>query len=190
MMCEREHVRQALGNVVIVAPDSSWPAYFEREREGLRPVLGPIVEKLQHYGSTAVPGLCAKPIIDMMAPVTSLPNADELYPKLVLASYVHIDVGFKKRRFFRRNVEGAKLAFHLHLVVSPIWPVKNELLLRDWLIQHPQVARDYEKLKIRLAEQYADDMPRYTEGKNAFLRMAVNDARIRLGLQAEYDWEE
>lgn len=175
---------------MIAPPDSSWPAHFEEERERLRPFVGSIVEKLQHYGSTAVPGLCAKPIIDMMAPVTSLQNADELFPRLALAGYVNIDVGFKKRRFYRRNVEGAKLAFHLHLVDSPTWPVKNELLLRDWLIQHPKVAEDYEKLKVKLAAEFGNDMPRYTAGKSAFLRIAVNDARVSLGLPVEDDWEE
>ena len=189
-MFKREYAKQALGNVIIVPPDSSWPAHFEQERERLRPILGPIAEMLQHYGSTAIPGLHAKPIIDMMAPVNSLRNADELCPMLVFAGYINIDVGFKKRRFFRRDMEGAKLAFHLHLVVSPAWPVKNELLLCDWLIQHAEVARDYENLKVKLAAQYADDMPRYTEEKSTFLRNVVNDARVSLGLPAEHDWEE
>lgn len=189
-MCEREHAKEALGSVIIVPPDSSWPAHFQQERERLRPVLGPIVEKLQHYGSTAIPGLYAKPIIDMMAPVGSLQSADELSPKLALAGYVSIDAGFTKRRFFRRKLEIGELAYHLHLVVTAVWPVKNELLLRDWLIQHPEVAKAYEDLKLKSAAEYADDMPRYTESKSAFLRIAVNDARLCLGLPAEHNWVE
>jgi GrpB-like predicted nucleotidyltransferase (UPF0157 family) len=104
--------------------------------------------------------------------------------------YQKIDAGFFKRRFFRRQTDGAALTFHLHLAVAPAWPIKNELLLRDWLIQHPEAARAYEALKMELATAYGDDMPRYTEGKTAFLRSAVNDARLSLGLPIEHDWEE
>ena len=68
--------------------------------------------------------------------------------------------------------------------------MKNELLLRDWLIANPDVARAYEALKLELARQFPDDMPRYTSGKTAFLRAAVNDARANIGLPPETDWDE
>lgn len=185
-----EDTKRALGHVCIVPPDASWPKHFSRERERLRPFLGHIADELQHYGSTAVAGLSAKPIIDMMAPVASLDQADELGCRLAAAGYQKVDAGFFKRRFFRRQADGADLACHLHLVVAPTWPIKNELLLRDWLIQHPEVARAYEALKLELAATYGDDMPRYTEGKTAFLRSATNDARLSLNLPIEHDWEE
>jgi GrpB-like predicted nucleotidyltransferase (UPF0157 family) len=187
-MHDPEHVRQALGRVSLAPPDISWPAHFSSEREHLRPLLGPIAEDLQHYGSTAIAGLSAKPIIDMMAPVVSLDEADALAPCLATAGYRQIDAGFIKRRFFRRIA--ADLAYHLHLVVSPTWPLKNELLFRDWLIQHPEVARAYEALKVELATMYGDDMPRYTAEKTLFLRRAVNDARLCQGLPIEEDWDE
>ena len=189
-MRDPEDTRRALGRVSIAAPDKSWPVHFSCERERLRPFLGPIVDQLQHYGSTAVAGLSAKPIIDMMAPVASLDQADELSRCLATAGYQKIDAGFIKRRFFRRTAHDADLAYHLHLVVSPSWPFKNELLLRDWLIQHPEVARAYEALKLELAAKYCEDMPQYTRGKNAFLRSVVNDARIHQGLSVEDDWDE
>ena len=189
-MRDPEHTRLALGHVSIAPPDPAWPEHFAREREGLRLYLGHLADELQHYGSTAVPGLSAKPIIDMMAPVASLDQADELGESLAKAGYCRIDAGFFRRRFFRRKMEGADLAFHLHLVVSPGWPLKNELILRDWLIRHPAIAREYEALKMKLATAYGDDMPRYTDGKTAFLRRAVNDARLSLGLPVESDWDE
>lgn len=189
-MRDTEYSRRALGHVYIVRPDTAWAEQFLHERERLQPLLGHIADKLQHYGSTAVPGLSAKPIIDMMAPVSSLDQADALGHRLAIAGYRKIDAGFIKRRFFRREAEGADAAFHLHLAVSPTWPLKNELLLRDWLIQHPEVARAYEALKVELATAYGDDMPRYTAGKTSFLRGAVNDARLRIGLPIEQDWDE
>src|SRR5215471_16827725 len=105
-MRDPQHAKQALGHVSIAPPDPSWPEYFLRERKCLRPLLGRIGDELQHYGSTAVPGLSAKPIIDMMAPVASLEHADALGKLLASAGYRKIDVGFFKRRFFRKGVEG------------------------------------------------------------------------------------
>jgi GrpB-like predicted nucleotidyltransferase (UPF0157 family) len=134
--------------------------------------------------------LSAKPIIDMMGPVTSLDAADALGEPLATAGYRKIDAGFFKRRFFRREADDAGVAYHLHLVVAPAWPVKNELLLRDWLIEHPAQARAYEALKAKLAANYGDDMPQYTHGKTDFLHAAVNRARRRRGLPPEEDWEE
>ncbi|HEV2463612.1 MAG TPA: GrpB family protein [Acidobacteriaceae bacterium] len=189
-MPDPEHARRELGYVTIAPPDPSWPEYFSKERELLRPFLGRIADDLQHYGSTAVPGLSAKPIIDMMAPVESLDQADALWKRLVSAGYLKIDAGFSKRRFFRKATEGPDPAYHLHLVISPTWPLKNELLFRDWLIGHPDVARAYEELKVKLAVTYRDNMPRYTEGKTSFLRRAVNDARRSQGLPVEDDWDE
>ena len=191
-MRDPEDTRQALGRVSLSPPDMSWPEHFSCERERLRPLLGPIAgpiaDELQHYGSTAIAGLSAKPIIDMMAPVVSLDQADALAPCLATAGYRKIDAGFIKRRFFRRIA--ADLAYHLHLVVSPTWPLKNELLFRDWLIQHPEVARAYEALKVKLAAKYGDDMPRYTAEKTSFLRATVNDARLSQYLPIEEDWDE
>jgi GrpB-like predicted nucleotidyltransferase (UPF0157 family) len=126
----------------------------------------------------------------MMAPVASLDEADALAPLLSTAGYQKIDAGFKKRFFFRRKGYGADLGYHLHLVVSFGWPLKNELLLRDLLIQNLEIAHSYELLKEELAAKYSDDMPRYTAGKTSFLRDIVNDARLRQGLPIERDWEE
>jgi GrpB-like predicted nucleotidyltransferase (UPF0157 family) len=189
-MRDPEQARQELGHVSIACPDPSWPKYFSQEREYLRPILGSVTDDLEHYGSTAVPWLSAKPVIDMMAPVLSLDHADALGEHLARAGYRKIDVGFFKRRFFRRKVEGAELAYHLHLVVCPNWPLKNELMVRDWLIQNPDIARSYETLKMKLAAECGDDMLRYTDGKTLFLRRAVNDARLSKGLPAECDWDE
>jgi len=189
-MRDRERTRQVLGHVSIAPPDPSWPAHFSHERARLHAVLGHLAAHLQHYGSTAVPGLCAKPIIDMMAPVASLQHADEFVEPLAKAGYRLVDAGFFKRRFFRKEPESSAPAFHLHLAVSPEWPLKNELLLRDWLIRRPDVARAYAALKEQLAASFPDDMPRYTEAKTAFLRQAANNARLALSLPPNRDWNE
>ncbi|MEG9432509.1 GrpB family protein [Terriglobus sp. ADX1] len=189
-MHDVENARRVLGMVRVVPSDASWPELFWRERERLGAFLGDVAKELEHYGSTAVPGLSAKPIIDMMAPIASLEDADALTSILAGAGYRKLDAGFFKRRFFRREPRGAQPAYHLHLAVCPRWPIKNELLVRDWLIQHPDVARMYEALKSDLAAAYGDDMPRYTAAKTPFLRHITNQARQSLGLPIEHDWEE
>jgi GrpB-like predicted nucleotidyltransferase (UPF0157 family) len=189
-MHDPEQARQSLGKVHIVPSDKSWPGIFSLEKKRLRPCLGPIADELQHYGSTAVARLMAKPVIDMMAPVSSLHQADTLDESLANAGYQKIDAGFFKRRFYRRPSKDDRPAFHLHLVVCPAWPIKNELLLRDWLIVHPETAREYEALKLKLATTFAEDMPQYTHGKTSFLRRVVNEARTSHGLPAENDWDE
>jgi len=189
-MHDRAYARQALGHVLLAPYHPLWPAYFLRERERLSAFLGEMAERMEHYGSTAVAGMSAKPVIDMMAPVSSLDAADAYVDRLAETGYLKIDAGFFKRRFFRREEDDAGLAYHLHLVVAPTWPIKNELLLRDWLRTHPDEARAYETLKTRLAAEFADDMPRYTEAKTAFLRRTVNRARAERGLPPEEDWNE
>ena len=185
-----ENTRRVLGMVRIMPPDASWPEMFWHERERLKTFLGNVADELEHYGSTAVPGLSAKPIIDMMAPIPSLEDADALVSILAGAGYRKLDAGFFKRRFFRREPRGQQPAYHLHLAVCPRWPIKNELLVRDWLIQHPDIARTYEALKMDLAMAYGDDMPRYTAAKTPFLRHITNQARESRGLPMEHDWEE
>jgi GrpB-like predicted nucleotidyltransferase (UPF0157 family) len=189
-MSKTEDARDALGEVSIINSDEAWPAQFEAERRRLLPILGAAGQSLQHFGSTAIPNLKAKPIIDMMAPIASLPIAYQLSSRLAEVGYIVVDAGFIKRAFFRRPDMGVDPAFHLHLVIAPSWPMKNELLLRDWLIARPDLARAYEALKLELAHRFPDDMPRYTSGKTAFLRAAVNDARASVGLTPETDWDE
>lgn len=185
-----EQTREALGDVVITRSDEAWPALFNAERRRLLPILGKPGKYLQHFGSTAVPNLQAKPIIDMMAPIDSLPIDSQVYGRLADAGYIAVDAGFFKRAFFRRPANGVNPAFHLHLVVAPAWPLKNELLLRDWLIANPSVAKAYEDLKLKLARQFQNDMPRYTSGKTEFLRAVVDNARASAALPPETDWDE
>lgn len=82
------------------------------------------------------------------------------------------------------------MGYHLHIITNAAWPNKNELLVHDWLIAHPDVAARYETLKEALAEKHADNRPAYTAAKSEFLRNVVNDARRSRGLLPETDWSE
>jgi GrpB-like predicted nucleotidyltransferase (UPF0157 family) len=182
--------RANLGTVRLSEASQTWPILFEVERDRLASAVGGAFGNIMHFGSTAVPNLRAKPIIDIMASIDELSLVDAIAPALRRLGYEPAEVGFLKRRFLRKAPPSDGVAYHLHIVRTAAWPNKNELLLRDWLIANPDVAAAYETLKETLAREHPDDMPAYTAGKTDFLRRAVNDARQAKGLLPETDWVE
>jgi GrpB-like predicted nucleotidyltransferase (UPF0157 family) len=182
--------RSALGRVHLAEPDPAWARLFENERRRLTLISGGAFKNVAHFGSTAVPGLRAKPIIDIMVSVEVLSAVDALLPALRNLGYEPVDAGFLKRRFLRKRPAADGLGYHLHVVSDTVWPAKNELRVRDWLIAHPDVAACYETLKEALARNHPDDMAAYTAAKTEFLRKIVNDARQSSGLPPETDWTE
>ncbi|MEL7013270.1 MAG: GrpB family protein, partial [Pseudomonadota bacterium] len=148
------------------------------------------LDDFDHFGSTAIPNLIAKPIIDMMTPVAHMDDARRCVLKLQDLGYHRVETDFAKRVLFRRDDGATGLAYHLHFALCPAWPVKNELLFRDWLRDHTDVAAEYAELKRRLAGESHGDVVRYTYGKSAFIRRVICDARAAAGLPAETDWSE
>lgn len=180
----------ALGHIELVDYDPLWPESFGVEYDLLQSLPhSPFIE-LEHFGSTAVPGLRAKPIIDIMASVTRLQAAEAFSAVLKGAGYRLLDVGFRKRHFFQKAAIDEAPRVHLHVVTDAAWPHKNERLLRNWLIARADVAVAYERLKATLAQRFPEDPRAYTEGKTTFLRDAVNDARASHGLAPEVCWDE
>ncbi len=185
-----ELARSALGRVRLTEAKAEWPALFEAERRRLAPILDGALSNIAHFGSTAVPGLRAKPIIDIMASVPALSGVDQMIAALRGLGYEPADVGFLKRRFFRKDTTSDGVGYHLHIIVNAAWAGKNELLVRDWLIAHPDAAARYQALKEVLARDHSDNMPAYTAAKAAFLRCVVNNARRGRGLPVETNWTE
>ena len=176
--------------VELAEPNPAWPTLFEQERLQLAQIAAGAFRHITHFGSTAVPGLRAKPIIDIMASVASLAQVDPMLPALDRFGYRPDDLVFHNRRFFRKPMTASGVAYHLHIVTNADWPDKHERLATDWLIAHPSVAAAYEALKQDLARQYPDDVPAYTAAKSVFLRQLVNDARHSIGLPPRTDWTE
>jgi GrpB-like predicted nucleotidyltransferase (UPF0157 family) len=178
------------GPVRLVAASERWPVLFQAERDRLEAAANGAFLAIEHFGSTAVPGLRAKPIIDMMAFILDLSLVEALAPALRTLNYEITDVGFRRRIFFRKEPAADGVAYHLHITSNMRRTNKNELLLRDWLVRNPQVAARYEALKDLLAAEHPDDNRAYTSGKTGFLRNAVNAAREHMGLPPETDWAE
>lgn len=176
--------------VVLAESSSDWPDIFRSERDGIALSLGISAESIEHFGSTAIPGLIAKPVIDMMVPVERLRDDGRDRTLESSLGYRGVETDFSRRVLFRRDGRSDRPAFHLHLVIAPSWPLKNELLFRDWLMEHPEAVTRYAGLKRRLAVQHGDDVASYTAGKSAFIRDIVQAARAAKGLPAETDWSE
>jgi GrpB-like predicted nucleotidyltransferase (UPF0157 family) len=144
---------------------------------------------LEHVGSTAVPGLAAKPIIDMMAAVAELQDGLDCLEPLAALGYEKIETGMQGRLFLRKIDPQQGCSFNLHIVESASWPERNERLLRDYLRTHPTDAQAYGELKQNLALEYSRDGSSYTKAKTAFIQSVMDRARDERGLPRINVWE-
>lgn len=179
-----------LGRVEIVPSDPAWRDAYRAEAKELQRLAGGLLVRMEHVGSTAIPDLPSKPTIDIMASTLSLEELDGLVLVLAERGYQELNGLFSFRRFFRRVADNGRLSYHLHIVQENVWQDKNERLFRDWLLNHPVVAKEYGRLKETLAERFGQDREGYTEAKTDFIRRIVNQARRSRGLEPLADWTE
>lgn len=176
---EERVARAVREDVSIVAHDPAWPESFRQEAGRLRQCLpSGVLRRIEHFGSTAVPGLAAKPVIDMLAEVTSLRRArKEIAPILEGQGYDYFwrpTMGDHEPPwyafFIKRSASGIR-THHIHMITRrPVFRAHWErLLFRDYLIGHADVAREYEALKRGLAIAYPNDRVAYTAGKTDFI---------------------
>lgn len=148
---------------LVVAPDPSWPARFAAEAARLAPCL-PV---LHHIGSTAVPGLCAKPTIDILG-VAEDPAA--LVPALVALGYDARGENGTPGRMFLRLIQGDVRVFHLHLYRDGAPDIERHLVFRDWLRAYPDRVAAYGAHKMELAARLGKTRADYVADKDAFVR--------------------
>ncbi len=156
--------------------DGRWAELFELERARLQAALGNDVLAVEHIGSTSVPGLTAKPILDIGVAVENFDTAFALVPRLEGLGYTFRgEQGIPRRHYF---VQGAdtKRTHHLHMLerTNPEW--RDLLGFRDRLRAQPETAQAYERLKRQLAEQHPNDREAYTDGKVEFVRAVLGRA--------------
>ena len=138
------------------------------EARAIRQVLGDTLVGIEHVGSTAVPGLAAKPVIDIIVSVTSLAAA---IPALEALGYdCRGENGIPGRLFFRKGLVEFRRTHHLHLVEVGHEQWKFTLAFRNYLRSHPGDMRRYEEVKRALAEKFRDNRSAYTNGKADFIR--------------------
>lgn len=168
------------GAISVLDYDPAWPEMFERERGNLQSALGSHIVTIEHMGSTAVPGLAAKPIIDLLVGVRNLTDArSRCIEPLQALGYTHIpeyESWLPDELFFRRGAPGP-WTHHVHVMEpsSPRWDAY--LSFRNYLRTHPDAARAYGNLKKSLAAVFNDDIAGYRNAKHAFVVAAIAKAR-------------
>ena len=154
--------------VVVVPYDPAWVTAFELLRDRIAPILGELAVGIEHVGSTAVPGLDAKPIVDVDVVIRHAEDLDEVAARLAMLGYTRLgDLGILGREAFRAIAELPR--HHLYVCAAGSSPLQAHLTLRDALRADPELAAAYAALKRELAERYRDDRDSYTEGKSAFI---------------------
>jgi GrpB-like predicted nucleotidyltransferase (UPF0157 family) len=170
--------------IAIVTYDPSWPTKFALEVEFLEATLPRgIVRRYEHFGSTAVPGLAAKPIVDLLVEVGDLRDVrEQIVPVLVRSGYDYFwrtDVDTPYAYFIKRDGGGTR-THHLHMVeaTSPMW---DRLLFRDYLRVDQDEAERYAALKRHLATEHPKDRIAYTHGKTVYIAAVMDRARSYFG---------
>jgi GrpB-like predicted nucleotidyltransferase (UPF0157 family) len=168
--------------IFVVEYDPGWPEMYRAEAERVQSVLpAGLVRAVEHFGSTAIPGLVAKPIIDILIAVRSVPEAREvaMSPMESLGYAFWADNPKRDHLFFVKGLppQARQRTHHVHITEfnSEIW---EQLLFRDYLRIHPEEASRYGAVKLGLTERYRDDREAYTDAKTAYIQEIMSLARL------------
>ena len=161
----------------IVDYDPAWPAAFEGERERIAAALGRLALRIEHHGSTSVPGLAAKPIIDIQISVASLQPLQPYLDRLTPLRYVHVPHADDAFCPFLHRPAAWPHTHHVHLVESGGEEERRTLAFRDYLRTHDAAAREYERLKREMAARTDAGDPAareaYARAKSAFVERII-----------------
>jgi GrpB-like predicted nucleotidyltransferase (UPF0157 family) len=163
------------GVVALLPYTLAWKRLFEEEQAILQANLGNHILEIQHIGSTSIPGMVAKPIIDIAIAVRDFEGAKVCIDPIEHLGYQYRgEFGIPRRHYF---VKGDPRTHHIHMleITSQDW--KNQLFFRDYLTRHPQSARDYANLKIEMAQRFPKDRESYLEAKAPFIQSVLQLAR-------------
>jgi GrpB-like predicted nucleotidyltransferase (UPF0157 family) len=161
--------------VVVVDYDPRWPALFDAERDRLRAAAPLAIVSIEHAGSTSVPGLGAKPIIDVLVTLRRFLNPHEIAAVCAPGhEYRGIDQDIQRQYFSKRSSP----AFHVHCYLPGSPEAARLLAFRDYLRSHPEAARAYEALKRDLAAEYRFEREKYQDAKTDFVRGVEEAARL------------
>jgi GrpB-like predicted nucleotidyltransferase (UPF0157 family) len=185
-----ERVQESVREEIAIIPyDPCWPELFQKEADHLRSCIpSGLIRCIEHFGSTAVPGLPAKPVVDLLVGVTSLRAArEQIAPILQGQGYDYFwrptfgdDTPPWYAFFIKRNQRGTR-THHIHMVTrrrafQGHW---DRLRFRDYLIAHPEAAQKYARLKMQLAAKYRSDRVAYSDGKSKFITAVMTRVSVR-----------
>ncbi|MDZ7960500.1 MAG: GrpB family protein [Aulosira sp. DedQUE10] len=157
--------------VEVVPHDPTWRVKFEDEAKLVALALGENVVAIHHIGSTSIPNIYAKPIIDMLVQVKDIAKLDEQNSAMTALGYeVMGEFGVPGRRFFRKDDETGTRTHHIHIFEFNFSELQRHLAFRDYMIAHPDDALKYSDLKRQLAKQFPENLQGYVDGKDGFIK--------------------
>ncbi|MGH2558293.1 MAG: GrpB family protein [Thermomicrobiales bacterium] len=164
------------GDPIVVMPYApEWPARFRELAAAMRRALGDVAVRIDHIGSTAIPGLAAKPIIDLQISVASLEPVAPFRDPLERLGYVwRSDNPDRTKRYFREAPGTPRT--HIHVRQHGSWSEQFALLFRDYLRASPEIANQYAAVKYDLAERYRHDRQGYVDAKDPFIWSVMAEA--------------
>ncbi len=161
--------------IEIVDYNPLWRLIFHLEASEIARALNDSKPVIEHVGSTTIPGLCAKPIIDILVGVRDL-DEGKIIASLESSGYIHMrDGGEPDRLFFRK---GALRTHHVHVVRLYSWAFWRHIIFRDYLISHLAVRSQYADLKLTSAKRYRFDRTAYTDSKTEFIGSVLRTATL------------
>jgi GrpB-like predicted nucleotidyltransferase (UPF0157 family) len=167
-------------SIVVAEYNPHWARTFEQLRLNIWPAVAELAISVEHVGSTSVPGLAAKPTIDMTVVVSTAADVPTAISCLGALGYVHRgNLGVEGREAFQ--APDLLPRHHLYVCASNSLALRNHLVVRDYLRAHPETARQYGNLKKRLAERYPEDIDAYTEGKTQLILRILSEAGLGSG---------
>lgn len=157
--------------VVVAAYDPAWPSLFENEAAVLAAALGSNAIAIHHIGSTSIPGMSAKPIIDIMVEAEQLSAVDAHNAEMARIGYEAMgEFGIAGRRYFRRHDHAGTRSHHVHVFQRGSEDADRHLALRDYLRTNPDDVQRYSDLKLALAQAHPNDIEAYMDGKDALVK--------------------
>lgn len=157
-------------NVIVTNYDENWVQLFNNEAENIREIFKDEIVEIHHIGSTAVPNLKAKPIIDIMLIVKDIEIVDTFNAKMIEIGYEPLgEFGIKGRRYLRKGGENRTHQVHIFQFDNE-FEIERHLAVRDYLTLHIKEAKEYGELKERLANEFPKDIEKYIIGKDEFVK--------------------
>jgi GrpB-like predicted nucleotidyltransferase (UPF0157 family) len=157
--------------VEVVPHNPRWREAFEAEAKHIAAALGANVVAVHHIGSTAIPNIYAKPIVDLLIEVRDIAEVDGRSSAMESHGYeVMGEYGIPGRRYFRKDNEEGIRTHHVHAFKAGSAEVERHLAFRDYMIAHPEDAQRYSELKRKLAEEHPQSIDAYMDGKDGFIK--------------------
>ncbi len=171
-------------SVEVVRHNPHWRDAFENEAKHIAAALEENVVAIHHIGSTAIPNIYAKPVIDLLVEVTDIIGLDTRSSAMESLGYeVMGEFGIAGRRYFRKDDQEGIRTHQIHAFEATSTEVERHLVFRDYMIAHPGDAQRYSELKRKLAKEHPYSMESYMDGKDGFIKEMVQKAALWRALQ-------